>query len=92
MDLKKCPKNSHLFAPGSDGITYPMIKHLSQNSLKNLFQLYNRIFPEHVFPNAWHDAILLLHSQNPVKMHLIQKIIAQSHSQAVFVKSSKKGQ
>ena len=53
--LKKC----HLSAPGPDGITYPMIKHLSQNSLKNLLHLYNRIYTEHVFPSLWHDAIVI---------------------------------
>ena len=53
--LKKC----HLTAPGPDGITYPMIQHLSQNSLKNLLRIYNRIFTEHVFPNTWHDAIVI---------------------------------
>ena len=36
-----------------------MIKHLSQNSLKNLLHLFNRIFKEHVFPAAWHDAIVI---------------------------------
>ena len=36
-----------------------MIKHLSQNSLINLLHLYNRIFAEHAFPNAWHNAIVI---------------------------------
>ena len=27
--------------------------------LKNLLRIYNRIFTEHVFPNAWHDAIVI---------------------------------
>ena len=40
-------------------ITYPMIKHLSQNSLNNLLHLYNRIFIEHVFPTAWYYVIAI---------------------------------
>ena len=36
-----------------------MINHLSQNSLKNLLRLYNRIFTELVFPAAWHDAFVI---------------------------------
>ena len=58
-ELKNSLKNCHLSAPGPDGITYPMIKHLSHNSLKNLLHLYNRIFTEHIFPAAWHDAIVI---------------------------------
>ena len=58
-ELKNSLKKSKLSAPGPDGITYPMINHLSQNSLKNLLRLYNRIFTEHVFPAAWHDAIVI---------------------------------
>ena len=59
IELKNSLKKSHLSAPRPDGITYPMIKHLSQNSLKNLLHLFNRIFKEHVFPAAWHDAIVI---------------------------------
>ena len=43
-----------------------MIKHLSQNFLKNLLCIYNRIFTEYVFPTAWHDAIIIPF-QNPSK-------------------------
>ena len=49
----------HLSTPGFDGVTYPMIKHLSQNSLNNLLVLYNRIYTEHVFPAAWYDTIVI---------------------------------
>ena len=58
-ELKNSLKKSHLSAPGPDNITYPMIKHLSRNSLKNLLHLYNRIYTEHIFPSAWHDAIII---------------------------------
>ena len=40
-------------------LLYPMIKRLSQNSLKNLLNLYNGIWTKHVFPTAWHDAIVI---------------------------------
>ena len=59
IELQNSLKSCHLSAPGPDGITYPMIKHLSPKSLKNLLHLYNRIFIEHVFPVAWHDAIVI---------------------------------
>ena len=36
-----------------------MIKHLSHTSLKNLLQLYNRIWNELTFPDAWHDTIVI---------------------------------
>ena len=36
-----------------------MIKHLSHTSLKNLLQLYNRIWNEQTFPDAWHDATVI---------------------------------
>ena len=36
-----------------------MIKHLSHNSIKNLLHLYNRIWTEQIFPDAWHNAIII---------------------------------
>ena len=70
-------------------ITYPMIKHLSQNSLNNLLHLYNRIFIEHVFPAAWHDAVVIPF-QKPGKDSTDQRITAPSPSLAAFAKSWKK--
>ena len=58
MKLKIVLKMSPLTA-GPDGITYPMIKHLSQDSLENLLCLCTRIFIEHVFLTAWHSAIVI---------------------------------
>ena len=58
-ELQNILKQTHLSAPGPDGITYPMIKHLSHNSIKNLLHLYNRIWNEQIFPDAWHDAIVI---------------------------------
>ena len=58
-ELNNTLKQCNLSATGFDGITYPMIKHLSQNSFKNLLNLYNRIWIEYVFPTAWHDAIVI---------------------------------
>ena len=58
-ELSNSLKSCHLSAPGLDDITYQIIKHLSQNSLNNLLLLYNRIYAEHVFPAAWHDAIVI---------------------------------
>ena len=58
-ELENALKQTHLSAPGPDGITYPMIKHLSHASKKNLLNLYNRIWNEQTFPDAWHEAIVI---------------------------------
>ncbi|KFM73192.1 RNA-directed DNA polymerase from mobile element jockey, partial [Stegodyphus mimosarum] len=53
--LSLTPKTS----PGQDGISYVMLKHLSNESLKSLLFLYNRIWKECSFPNAWGNAIVI---------------------------------
>ena len=45
-------KLTHSFAPGPDGNTYLMIKHLSLSSFINLLQLFNRIWNEENFPGT----------------------------------------
>ena len=51
-------KQIYLFTPDPDGITYPVIKHWSQNLLKSLFNLYNRIWSEQI-SDAWHNEIVI---------------------------------
>lgn len=36
-----------------------MIQHLSRNSLLNLLNLYNRIWDEHTYPDAWSKAFII---------------------------------
>lgn len=53
--LKKATNTS----PGPDHITYDMLKHLSRSSILNLLKIYNRIWEERIFPNAWYEAIVI---------------------------------
>ena len=46
--LNNCLKGCHLSAPGPDGVTYPMIKHISQNSFKT-YLLYLTEFAQNMF-------------------------------------------
>ena len=66
-----------------------MIKSLSQNPLNYLLSLFNQIFTDHVFPAIWQDAIVIPFPK-PGKDPTDPKNTAQSPSQAVCAKSSKK--
>lgn len=58
-ELIRCLQRTGMTAPGPDGITYTMLKHLSHDSFKNLLFLYNRIWQEHAFPSSWQRAIVI---------------------------------
>jgi len=46
-------------APGSDGVHYDMVKHLSDTATQRLLDIYNRIWLRHEFPSQWRTATLL---------------------------------
>ncbi|GFU38236.1 RNA-directed DNA polymerase from mobile element jockey [Nephila pilipes] len=58
-ELRKALSLSNNTSPGSDGITYDMLRHLSEDSLVSLLYLFNRIWREHVFPSPWQEAIVI---------------------------------
>ena len=53
--LRRCSNT----AAGDDGIHYSMVKHLPDNSMTFLLDLYNRIWTEGAFPALWRVAIVL---------------------------------
>ncbi|GBM10819.1 putative RNA-directed DNA polymerase from transposon X-element [Araneus ventricosus] len=50
---------AHDTSPGTDGITYNMLRHLNAASLSNLLLLFNRIWTEQEYPSQWHEAIVI---------------------------------
>ncbi|GBN77260.1 hypothetical protein AVEN_158368-1 [Araneus ventricosus] len=59
FELKKAFSCSPDTSPGSDGITYNILRHLQTESLSNLLYLFNRIWTEQKFPSQCQEAILL---------------------------------
>ncbi|XP_035204612.1 uncharacterized protein LOC118179551 [Stegodyphus dumicola] len=58
-ELKRVLSQTRRSSPGLDAITYEMLKHLSYKSLTALLVLYNRVWKEHSFPNAWKRAVVI---------------------------------
>ncbi|GFX86412.1 putative RNA-directed DNA polymerase from transposon X-element [Trichonephila clavipes] len=58
-ELQKALLQAHNTSPGSDGITYTMLRHLNPNSLANIIFLFNRVWKEHCFPSNWREAIVI---------------------------------
>ncbi|GFU66291.1 RNase H domain-containing protein [Trichonephila clavipes] len=52
--LERTPINS-----GPDGISYVLLRHLSEDSLVSLLYLFNRIWREQVYPTQWQEAIVI---------------------------------
>ncbi|GFT55186.1 probable RNA-directed DNA polymerase from transposon X-element [Trichonephila clavipes] len=46
-------------SPGPDGISYVLLRHLSEDSLVSLLYLFNRIWREQVYPTQWQEAIVI---------------------------------
>jgi ribonuclease HI len=59
FELRRALQNTNNTSAGPDGISYSMIKNLSDSSLSNLLSLYNRIWQENVFPNSWRLATVI---------------------------------
>ncbi|GBN37739.1 hypothetical protein AVEN_155457-1 [Araneus ventricosus] len=66
FELKKALSVSPGTIPGSNGITYNILRHLHTKSLSNLLYLFSRIWTEQKFPSQWQEAILIPTLQ-PVK-------------------------
>ena len=58
-ELNQALKVSKDSAPGEDGISYCMIKHLPQVSFLFLLSLFNLIWSSNVFPSMWRTAIVV---------------------------------
>lgn len=46
-------------SPGPDQIPYEFIKHFSENTKKQLLELYNHIWNNNIFPNTWKEVIII---------------------------------
>ena len=55
-DSLKQAKNT---APGPDEIHYELLKHLPEESRKVLLDIFNKIWTEGVFPDAWREATII---------------------------------
>lgn len=51
-------------SPGSDNITYEMVKHLPQRFLEELLTIYNRLWLNHGYITEWNNSIVI-----PIKKH-----------------------
>lgn len=58
-ELKIALKGCANTAPGQDGLSYKMFKHLSDKMLTLVLRLYNRIWNEGIIPKAWNQAIVM---------------------------------
>jgi len=46
-------------APGSDGITYSMLKNCHESLTKYILDSFNRIYCENIFPDCWRTAVVI---------------------------------
>ena len=53
--VKETKKHS---TPGEDNISYEMVQHLSKRSLSVLLQMYNKVWRDGVFPDAWRHSVV----------------------------------
>ncbi|GFT58124.1 putative RNA-directed DNA polymerase from transposon X-element [Trichonephila clavipes] len=59
FELKRALSSAHNTSPGPDGISYVLLRHLSEDSLVSLLYLFNRIWREQVYPTQWQEAIVI---------------------------------
>ncbi|GFU46495.1 probable RNA-directed DNA polymerase from transposon X-element [Trichonephila clavipes] len=59
FELKRALSSTHNTSPGPDGISYVLLRHLSEDSLVSLLYLFNRIWREQVYPTLWQEAIVI---------------------------------
>ncbi|GBM44391.1 putative RNA-directed DNA polymerase from transposon X-element [Araneus ventricosus] len=58
-ELKNALRKSNPTSPGPDQIHNNMLKHLGESSLLTILLLFNKIWPERVFPLSWLKAIVV---------------------------------
>ncbi len=58
-ELKRALKNTKASTPGQDGISYVMLKKLSDESLSIILEFYNRVWEEGVLPKGWKEALII---------------------------------
>ncbi|GBN04963.1 putative RNA-directed DNA polymerase from transposon X-element [Araneus ventricosus] len=59
FELETALSRAHDTSPGTDGITYNMLRHLNTTSLSHLLFLFNRIWIEQKYPLQWHEATVI---------------------------------
>ncbi|GFW98585.1 probable RNA-directed DNA polymerase from transposon X-element [Trichonephila clavipes] len=59
FELKRALSSAHNTSPGPDGISYVLLRHLSEDSLVSLLYLFDRIWREQVYPTQWQEAIVI---------------------------------
>ncbi|GFV58943.1 putative RNA-directed DNA polymerase from transposon X-element [Trichonephila clavipes] len=59
FELKRALSSAHNTSPGPDGISYVLLRRLSEDSLVSLLYLFNRIWREQVYPTQWQEAIVI---------------------------------
>ncbi|MES9951106.1 MAG: reverse transcriptase domain-containing protein [Candidatus Thiodiazotropha sp.] len=58
-ELKEAISKSHDTATGPDNVHYQMLKHLPENSLSTLLQIFNDIWETGNFPESWRLATII---------------------------------
>ncbi|GFW71709.1 RNase H domain-containing protein [Trichonephila clavipes] len=59
FELKRALSSAKNTSPGPDGISYVLLRHLSEDSLVSLLYLFNRIWREQVYLTQWQEAIVI---------------------------------
>ncbi|GFS77403.1 RNA-directed DNA polymerase from mobile element jockey [Trichonephila clavipes] len=59
FEFKRALSSAHNTSPGPDGISYELLRHLTEDSLVSLLYLFNRIWREQVYPTQWQGAIVI---------------------------------
>ena len=75
-ELKACLADCSNTAQGEDNISFQMLKHIHENSLIYLQNLYNNLFLNEQFPQSWNFAIDLPFLK-PGKTHMIPVVTDQ---------------
>lgn len=52
-ELKRAINKAKISTPGKDKVSYVMLKHLNDNSLRVILELYNKIWRAGKIPNSW---------------------------------------
>ncbi|GFV94156.1 putative RNA-directed DNA polymerase from transposon X-element [Trichonephila clavipes] len=59
FELKRALSSAHNTSPGPDGISYELLRYLTDDSLVSLLYLFKRIWREQVYPTQWQEAIVI---------------------------------